>query len=196
MKFQFLPSLLHAISSLFLVPPLDVAKSTAAAPRAHLSVPSLRQVGPRVDCGATFLGSPTFLLQWSVRRQTTLAAEDTLSWHLKREGWSRACKHIQAAVASWSLTFHGNASPGVFLRALKVWSWRARAKQGDASNGERLNQSLKFRYGTSNTSFLSVELKRQINGYLIVLALFLFIYFFLLEFLLGKSLETELWREF
>lgn len=121
---------------------------------------------------------PTFLLQWSVRRQTTLTAEDTLSWHRKREGWSRACKHIQAAVVSWSLTFHGNASPGVFLRALKVWSWRARAKQGDASNGERLNQSLKLRYGTSGTSFLSVELKRQINGYLIVLALFLFIYFF------------------
>lgn len=48
--------------------------------------------------------------------------------------------------------FHGNGSPEVFLRTVKVWRWRGRTQQGDASNGERLKST--HLNPTSSTRYL------------------------------------------
>lgn len=83
------------------------------------------------------------VVHWSVRRQTAPTAEKSTS--LKRIRASRGCEQIQTPVASWSAFFHGNDSPEVFLRTVKVWSLRGRTQQAVSSNGERVNQPTRIR---------------------------------------------------
>lgn len=132
------------------VSPLDVPTTLTAASHAHLCAPSLLQVG--AASRRDFSSFPPSVVILSGQSQTATTVDKLVQLVSNKRTQQPRVQTNPELTRFPKCVFHGNGSPEVFLRTVKVWSWRGRTQQGDASNGERLKST--HLNPTSSTRYL------------------------------------------